>query len=174
MSFSETIGSGLSNLAGAVLNAPTQLINSAAGAGSGVVGNAGGFLGGLFNYNTGSAAAAAATSGNILPAGLQGSLNYGGDDDFLTKNKGLFTGVLLVALVLGSFYFIFGRKKKSVGRRRPTSRTVTKTFRARSVGKKGNTNSFKQVSQNTYNGYTKRQKNLYNLAKGRSMRSKRK
>ena len=174
MSFSETIGEGLSNLAGAVLNAPTQIINSAAGAGSGVIGNTGGFLGGLFNFNTGSAAASAATSGQILPAGLQGSLNYGGDDDFLTKNKGLFTGVLLVALVLGAFYFIFGKKKRVGVRRRSTTRTTTRTFRARSVGKKGKTSSFKQVSQATYNGYNRKQKNLYNLAKGRSMRAKKK
>lgn len=173
--FSQAIGSSLTSLTQAIIGAPTSIINSAANAGSGVIGNSGGFLGGLFNFNTGSALATATGKGINVPAGLQGSLNYGGDDDFLTKNKGLFTGVLLITLVLGVVYFIFGKKKKVGRKRRRVSsfRTVAKPkrsgkFVARSRGAK----TFKVVSQRTYDGYTRRQKNLYNLAKGRAKRAK--
>ena len=176
--FSDVMGESLTNLAASIVDAPTKIINSAGGAGSSVVGNTGGFLGGLFNFGTGAAVARntyASSNPLALPANLQGSLQYGGGESFLSRNKGL----LMFVFGFGVFAFIlvkiFGKKKKVGVRRRRTTTTTTrsKTFRARSVGKKGKSSTtFKKVSQATYNGYTRKQKNLYNLKKARAVRKK--
>jgi len=177
--FADIMGNSLTNLAASIVDAPTTLINSSAASSSGVINSGGGFLSGLFNRGTGAAIASntfASSNPLALPANLQGSLQYGGGESFLSRNKGLIMFVFGFGVLAFILTKLFGKKKRVGVRRRATSRSTTRsrtTFRARSVGgKKSSVKKFKRVKASTYNGYNRKQKNLYNLAKARDVRRK--
>jgi hypothetical protein len=175
--FADVVGKSLTNLAGAVIDAPASIINAGAAGGSSTILSSGGFLSGLFNRGTGGALAANTFAGAGLPnvpADLQ--VQYGSGETFFSRNKGLILALGVLTILAIVVTKIFGKKKRVGARRRrrtTTSTTRTRSFKARSVGRKKSTSTkFKKVKQSTYNGYTRKQKNLYNLAKARDVRRK--
>jgi len=111
--FADMINNDIANLASAILNAPTQLIQAGTSAGSGIITDSGGFFGGLFNRGTGaSLASGGGFAGVAAPSTADLKIQYGGGETFFSRNKGLI--IVLAIIAFGAFVLnaIFGKKKK--------------------------------------------------------------